>query len=404
MKKTLISKGILALAAAAAFSSTAMAGGWNRGEADTDILFEDGTVVSRAGITYVSPRRDYSTVTIPPRGGVVESTDDRFSQDYIIPSFAAKWQATDNFGCAFTYTQPFGADAEYGPEAVAASLTSGANGTGATRKEFITNEYGATCDISAEMGKGRLHFLGGVFLQDFDYTANTASGNLRLEDDAAFGYRIGVAYDITEYAMRVQLMYRSKIEHETNDGSFTWNPAAGFPPAVFGEQDAFGSGTLPQSLKLSLQTGVAPGWLVYGSVKWTDWSVMDNLNYSIYTPTAIAALGVPGAGYIPRRDVYNWRDGWTIQAGVGHAFNEKISGTVNLTWDRGVDTGADIYTDSWTVGAGVAVEAGPGELRFGGAVSYLTSGEQSRANAATYDATADADWAYAVSGSYRITF
>lgn len=389
MTKKLVSKTLLALAAAAALSSTALAGGWNRGEADTDILFEDGTVVSRAGVTYVSPRRDYSTV----RGA--DATDDRFSQNYVIPSFAAKWQATDNLGCAFTYTQPFGADAEYGPQAVLASLTSGAGGTGATRKEFITNEYGATCDINAQVGKGRLHFLGGVFMQDFEYEANTAGGDLKLEDDSAFGYRLGVAYDITEYAMRFQLMYRSKVEHDADEGSFAWNPA--LPPALgglFGLRDAFGSGTLPQSLKLSVQSGVAPGWLVYGSVKWTDWSVMDSLNYS---------LGTPGP-YQDRQDIYNWRDGWTIQAGVGHAFNEKVSGTVNLTWDRGVDTGADIYTDTWTVAAGVSVKAGPGELRFGGAVSYLTEGEQSIADQATYNATADGDWAYAVSGSYRITF
>ena len=160
--------------------------------------------------------------------------------------------------------------------------------------------------------------------------------------------------------------------------------------ATVRELDAYGSGTLPQSLKLSLQTGVAPGWLVYGSVKWTDWSVMQSLDYNV--------------GGADQSDIYNWQDGWTIQAGVGHAFNEKISGTVNLTWDKGVDTGADIYTDTWTIGTGVSVKAGPGELRFGGAVSYLTEGSQTVANEAKYDATADADWAYAVSANYKIVF
>jgi long-chain fatty acid transport protein len=391
MNTKLISKGVLALAAAAAFSSTAMAGGWNRGEADTDILFEQGTVVGRAGVTYVSPHRDYSTIN------GADATDDRFSQDYWIPSFAAKFQASENFGCALTYTQPFGADAEYGTQAQTASLLGG--GSGASRKEFITNEYGATCDISVQAGKGRLHFLGGVFLQDFEYKADAFRGDLKLEDDSAVGYRLGVAYDIPEYAMRVQLMYRSKIEHDADEGTFDWDPAV--VPGL-GQQDAFGSGTLPQSLKLSVQSGVAPGWLVYGSIKWTDWSVMDNLNYSIFTPVALGP-GV-GPGYIPQQDVYNWRDGWTIQAGVGHAFTETVSGTVNLTWDRGVDTGADIYSDTWTVGAGVSIKAGPGELRLGGAVSYLTEGEQSTSDAAVYNATADGDWAYAVSGSYRIAF
>lgn len=385
MAKHFFKSGFVFAVGFGALASVANAGGFSRGEADTDILFEDGTYVARGGVIYVSPHRKFDTIA------GAAATDDRYSNDYWIPSFAAKFQMSENFGCAFTYTQPFGADADYGPQAQTASLLSG--GAGASHKDFITNEYGATCDVSAQAGKGRIHFLGGVFLQDFKYTANAYRGDLKLEDNAAFGYRLGVAYDIPEYAMRAQLMYRSKVKHDADEGSFDWDPAI----APFGLQDAFGSGTLPQSLKLSLQTGVAPGWLVYGSVKWTDWSVLQTLDYSVGNPLA------PG-GYTPQQDVYNWKDGWTLQAGVAHKFNEQIAGTVNVTWDSGVGTGADIYSDTWTVAAGVSVKAGPGELRFGGAVSYLTEGSQSLADGASYNATADGDWAYAVSGSYRITF
>jgi long-chain fatty acid transport protein len=375
LKKT----AVLCLLGVSALATGAQAGGWNRGEADTDILYEDGQYVMRGGATLVVPHRQFATIN------GADATDDAFSQKYWIPSMAFKFQATENFGCALTYTQPFGADADYGTQAQAAGAS--------IHKDFITNEYGATCDVSMQAGKGRLHFLGGVFMQDFSYTANSATGTLLLEDDSAYGYRLGVGYDIPEYALRAQLMYRSAVDHDADEGSFDWNPAV----APFGLQDAFGTGTLPQSVKLSLQTGVAPGWMVYGSVKWTDWSVMDSLNYSIFRP------GAPG-GYLQRQDVYNWEDGWTIQAGVAHAFTEKFAGTVNVTWDKGVDTGADIYTDTWTIGAGVSVKHGPGELRFGGAVSYLTEGSQSTTTAATYNATADGDWAYAISGSYRITF
>ena len=75
-----------------------------------------------------------------------------------------------------------------------------------------------------------------------------------------------------------------------------------------------------------------------------------------------------------------------------------------MTWDSGAGTGADIYTDTWTLGAGVLAKVGPGDLRFGGAVSYLTSGSQSVAQGANFDATADNDWSYAITGSYKISF
>lgn len=376
---------ILCLLGVSALATSAHAGGWNRGEADTDILYEDGAYVMRGGAVYVSPKRSFATIN------GLDATDDRYSQDYWIPSLAAKFKVSDNFACAFTYTQPFGADADYGAQAQLASLLAG--GSGASHKDFITNEYGATCDVSMQAGKGRVHLLGGVFMQDFEYTANSFAGDLHLQDHSAFGYRFGVGYDIPEYALRAQLMYRSKVDHDADDGSFDWDPAV---RPGWGLQDAFGTGTLPQSVKLSLQSGVAPGWMVYGSVKWTDWSVMDKLDYSLGTPLA----GV----YVPQEDVYNWKDGWTITAGVAHAFNEKFAGTVNVTWDSGVDTGADIYSDTWTFGAGVSVKAGPGELRVGGAVSYLTEGSQSTTDDAVYDATADGDWAYALSANYRITF
>lgn len=381
LKKT----AILCLLGVSALATSAHAGGWNRGEADTDILYEDGAYVMRGGAVYVSPKREFATIN------GVDATDDRYSQDYWIPSLAAKFKVSDNLACAFTYTQPFGADADYGAQAQLASFLAG--GSGASHKDFITNEYGATCDVSMQAGKGRVHLLGGVFMQDFEYTANSIAGDLHLQDHSAFGYRFGVGYDIPEYALRAQLMYRSKVDHDADDGSFDWDPAV---RPGWGLRDAFGSGTLPQSVKLSLQSGVAPGWMVYGSVKWTDWSVMDKLDYSLGTPLA----GV----YVPQEDVYNFKDGWTITAGVAHAFNEKFAGTVNVTWDSGVDTGADIYSDTWTFGAGVSVKAGPGELRVGGAVSYLTEGSQSTADDAVYNATADGDWAYALSANYRITF
>ncbi|MGB3875859.1 MAG: outer membrane protein transport protein [Shinella zoogloeoides] len=384
--------GILSVAAFAAFATAAHAGGFSRGEADTDILFESGDFIFRSGATYISPRRKFATIA------GAQGTDGVFTNDYWIPNIAAKIGVSENFACALTYTQPFGGDADYGKAArmaiVLANLANSTQNAPYGEKGFDTNEYGATCDVKFDAGAGKIHLLGGVFIQDFSYTAvNEADtlglgianyGTLHLEDDSAFGYRIGAAYEITEYALRVSLMYRSRVKHDADEGYYDYQdlgtnllPASGY-------------GTLPQSLKLSAQTGVAPGWLVYGSVKWTDWSVLDTLNYQI-------------AGG-PREDVYNWKDGWTIQAGVAHVFNEKLTGTLNLTWDSGVSTGADIYTDTWTLGAGVQAKVGPGDLRFGGAISYLTSGKQSLSNGATFDATTDNDWAYGITGSYKISF
>ncbi len=385
----------LGLIAACAFVGGAQAGGFARGEADTDILYEDGTVAARGGWVYVMPDRAFDTI----RGS--DATDDAYSESYGIPSFAAKFRATDNFSCAITYTQPFGADSSYGTQARAADraadtgTTAALGGNAVFSSEFDTNELGGTCAVNFDAGPGQFYVLGGAFTQSFDYTEVKDFGTLNLQDDSAFGYRFGAAYEIKEYALRAELMYRSQVDHEAS-GLFTLQSStlAGAIGRTVGSQiSSTGTGSLPQSLELNLQSGIAPGWLAFGSIKWTDWSVLQTLNYNI----AATGLG-------DQQKNFFWRDGWTITGGVGHQINEKVSGALTLTWDRGVGTGADIFTDTWTLGAGAQIKHGPGVLRIGAAASYLTSGSQSTTQGADFNATADGDWAYALSANYRISF
>lgn len=369
----------------AAATGSAMAGGFSRGEANTDILFDDGTVIGQGSLVFVSPHQSYTTIN--GKAG----TDARFTDDFWIPELAVKARVSDNFGCALTYTQPFGAAVSYGKQAqtAEAAFNAATGGSASSSKSFYSNEYGATCDLKFDAGPGRFHILGGGFIQDFHYTAVSNLGTLHLDDDQGLGFRVGVAYDIPQYAMRAELMYRSEVKHDPNG---TFAPTAR-GALVFGTSSiipSYGSGTLPQSLKLSLQSGIAPDWLAYGSVEWTDWSVLQTLNYNI--------------GPHAEKDNYFWKDGWTVQGGIGHKFNEDISGTVNVTWDKGVGTGADIQTDTWTLGVGTEIKAGPGAFQIGGGVSYITAGSQTAALSKSFNATADGSWAYAVAASYKIKF
>ncbi|MEJ8307723.1 OmpP1/FadL family transporter [Agrobacterium larrymoorei] len=384
MATTWIKRGTLGLVGACMAVGGAQAGGFTRGDADTEILYEDGTVAARGGVIYVIPKRSFETIN------GANATDDEYSKNYAVPSFSAKARISENLSCAFTYTQPFGAKSDYGPQARATSANAVRN------SKFDTNEYGGTCAVNFDVGPGQLYFLGGGFVESFDYTEEKNFGTLHLEDSAAGGYRIGTAYEIKEYALRAELMYRSQVDHEAS-GTFRRNPAGPFA-ALPAELASTGYGSLPQSVELNLQSGIAPGWLVFGSVKWTDWSVLQTLNYQI------PGLAVVNPAIVNQRKNFFWQDGWTITGGVGHSFNDNVSGAVTLTWDKGVGSGADIFTDTWTLGAGAQIKGGPGVLRVGAGLSYLTSGSQSTSKGADFNATAGGDWAYAVSASYKIAF
>jgi long-chain fatty acid transport protein len=362
------------LGATLAAVGTAHAGGFTRGTADTDIIFEEGNFNMRAGVTLVSPQRGYETITSPLLGGTVNTSDGDHVDGYAVPSFAIKFNLADDLRCAGTYTQSFGAGAEYGLQAITAGLI---DGTGTISEGFESNEFGATCGYKFDLSKGRVWLLGGVFGQDFDYQQVVrfpdpappgfppgGTGTLSFNDSWRAGYRIGVAYEIPEIALRAQLMYRSAVTHSpggTSGDTFVVKLANGFPLISFPTD---GEGTLPQSLELKVQSGIAPGWLAFGSVRWTDWSVLDVLTYNIQ--------GLPGN---PRVLEYFYQDGWTVTGGVGHAFNETVSASAGLSWDRGVSTTEDALTDTYTLFGGVSLKDKlGGELRFGAAVSYLTSG------------------------------
>lgn len=406
---------IIGLIGATAISGAATAGGFSRGTADTDILYESGDFVMRAGVLYVAPQRGYDTITYSPlapgplAGATISSTDGVHSDSYTVPTGAVKFQLRDNVSCAGTATQVFGAGATYGPESILAGQIG--DGTGTVSEGFTSMEYAATCGVSFKVGPGNVWLIGGAYMQDFDYSQTVSflsaapvdaalwgtQATLRFDDKFRAGYRIGAAYEIPEIALRAQLLYRSGVTHSpsTSEGTFTF---------IGGTVPAFGQGTLPQSVELKVQSGIAPGWLAFGSVKWTDWSVLQTLDYTIVGPPA------PLGG--PKTLEYFWRDGWTVNAGIGHAFNEKVSGSVSLTWDQGVSTTEDAMTDTWTVASGVSYKSGKSELRVGGAVSYLTAGSVAATAPAamgsgpgnSFAYTVDGDWVYSVGGSLKVSF
>lgn len=375
---------------------SAQAGGFNRGAANLDPLYNAGGFGIYSTAIYVSPGRSYSSVNSPVTGpsGSVE-----FGEDYWIPSVSVGGRIAGGLSCAGSYTQPYGADAKY----------SGPITFHIAEQSLETHEYGLTCAYGFDVGKGRLSVIGGGFYETVEFTQGrnfigiipgvTDISLLQVESDT-FGYRLGLGYDIPEIALKAQLLYRSETNHDDATGNYTNTPFAalavltGAPPAVAGA--LYGTATsatartgasLPQSLELNLQSGIAPGWLAFGSVKWTDWSVLQNL---------IVTEGVAGRPFSSTQ--FFFKDGWTINGGIGHQFNEKLAGQVSLTWDKGVSTGWDTLYDTWTIAGGLGYNATDKfQLRAGAAAIYFEDGlKDQRSSATDYTAVSPSEWGYAL--------
>lgn len=342
----IIKTSALALTAATIIAGAANAGGFNRGSANIGILLDEGHG-SSFNLIYVDPTR-------PNENGI----DTAGSFVTIDGAVAAQF---GDAKCGLTYAQPYG-------------LNSDETGTALSPFDAKTDtasshELGATCAYGFDAGPVRAFVLGGVFYQTLNYEREYFLGaNTPVLDlgDSSFGYRIGVGVAKPEIALKASLVYRSEVDHDL-DGTLSLFPAfnaipgstsattdptaPGFVPRFnFSQGVATAQITTPQSVKLSLQTGVAPRWLVFGSVEWTDWSILQ--------VTPVFVDGQPAASLNS-----GFRDGWTVSGGAGHQINEKLSVAASITWDRGV-------SDGFAAAGGQKISPSFGSMTYGVGVNY----------------------------------
>lgn len=411
--------GLGAMTAATLLAATsAQAGGLERGGYNIDLLFDPSDYVIDSSVTYVNPQRKLNNVrdTNPLDGTNAGRPSDgvRATEGYWVPRIGFKAGIGEAVDCMFDYSQPWGAH-----------LNQGRNWVGANENietKIKSNNYATTCSYSFDAGPGKFRIIGGAFYQEVSgfqerlaaelpaFLPFSGVGRLDLKGDG-WGWRVGAAYEIEEYALRTSLVYNSAVDLDNITGTLDLRQlpgGLGGNPLAGGLTPVFGAANMPDSLEFKFQTGVAPGWLVFGGVKWTDWSQLQSLSFCPQSTRAIACTS-RGPTEATSLDLF-YRDGWTVSGGVGHKFNEQWSGALSLAWDRGVATGLGTHTDTWTLGAGVSYTPTENiELRVSGALGLLTSGSSGPIvrNGQTYGRASydfDNDLVSAISTSLKVKF
>jgi long-chain fatty acid transport protein len=413
--KSILGASCLSLAAATMMVPSAQAGGLERGGYNIDLLFDPARFASEASVAYVMPQRDVENVVdINPGNGLGSNglgggaTSVRDSESYAIPRIGFKAGIGDSVDCMGDYSQPWGAHTKPGANWV------GANSNIETK--IHSHNFAGTCSYKMDAGKGQARFIGGVFHQEVGgfkerlvapvptLLGTTALGNgvgrLDLEGDG-IGWRAGVAYEIPEIAFRASLVYNSEVDLGDITGTLDLRqvPGAIMPgnPLVGRVTNVVGTQRMPDSVEFKVQSGIAPGWLAFGSVKWVDWSQLQTVYF--------CAVGTPGACTAANQATsleLLYRDGWTVSTGLGHKFNDQWSGAASISWDRGTSTTVGTQTDTWSLSAGASYTPTENvEFRFGGVVGMLTSGSSADSQI-TYDF--GNDFVGALSASARVKF
>lgn len=293
MKKTLTGA-----AALLATTTIASAGGLDRSGQSIAPLFEKGGYIE---LSYGSIHPNASGSLA---GGAIKSGDilDSYGQF----GAAIKWDVNEQISAAVIFDQPFGADVSY-----TNTSTPGYPLTGTTAE---LNATAVTALLRYKMND-RFSVHGGLRMMNIDSKVDiklpTQNGVVpytgSMETDTGVGYVLGVAYEIPEIALRAALTYSSAIEFDaTNEALLAGTPVAG--------PDNF---SMPQSVNLDFQTGIAADTLLLAGIRWVDWSETE-LN-----PTAY-----------PNNPIIDYdRDSVTYSLGVGRRFTDQFSGRAMITYE-----------------------------------------------------------------------
>ena len=345
-------KNITTGAIAALLASTAMAsaGGIDRSGQSVGILFEERTYVELS-YGYVDP----SVSGITPNATVDGLADTRdMAPSISLISGGFKTDLTDTVSAAVILDQPFGSNADYPAPIDVLENTSVFTTTTADLTSSAVSLV-ASYDVNEN-----IVVYGGGSYQTMAATASLpfvgAGYTVDAEAASGFGYIVGAAYQIPDIALRVALTYRSEIstDHETAEAG------------LFPTGDTVTSVTTPQSLNLEFQTGINAKTLVFGSVRWVEWSKF-HLSPPDYTDVA-----GPLVDYEFDRITYN--------LGVGRKLTENLSGGLTVGYEAtlGSDPSPLAPTDGFvSVGAGLSYAFDNVEIT--GGVKYLWLGDASGA-------------------------
>lgn len=409
--KALLGAGCFSLALIGTAMNPAHAGGLERAGYDIDLLFDPAPFATEAEATYVMPDRKLKNAvdTNPLDGDLTPlGSTAKDSESYWVPRIGVKAQIVQGVDCMFDYSQPWGAHTNPG-------LWAGAQSNMET--DIKSNNYATTCSYKMDAGKGQVRFIGGVYYQEvYGFKQDLISplvpdfqGTGRVDlKGTGWGWRAGLAYEIPEIALRASLVYNSRVKLDNISGTLDLTHVGSVVLPIYGSTQY-----MPDTVELKLQSGIAPGWLAFGSLKWVNWSLLQSVPICVVgTPAGACVTGdALHSGQITSLDLM-YRDGWTVTGGIGHKFNDQWSAAGQLSWDRGTSHGYGSQTDTWTLGGGVAFTPKPNiEVRLAGAVGVLTSGHSGAlAGESGYVAGTDVSYGFgndlvtAISGGLKIKF
>lgn len=319
---------LLAGAAALAAPAAATAAALERSvPAVVRILYEDGTY-GEIGVVYTRPDLEGQDANNPFTGQrITGKTGNLLNSDFkFAGALKGDFAFDERLSWVLLFDQPYVANTSYGRGSFPAGglpLVLNYKGTDADLDTFQISA-GLAFDATENV-----KLYGGVRAQRLDARAAIpvlAGYRINADPDWGWGGYVGAAYARPELGLRVALTYATKINHKLDTTERSTNPFTGQRTKI----DDRTKVDFPQSVTLEAQTGINPKTLVFGSVRWVDWSEF-RIAPELYGQITQALLG-------ENRALVDYpKDWWTYNLGVARRFTDELAGSFSVTYEPQVN-------------------------------------------------------------------
>lgn len=344
--------GIAATALALA-AATASAGGIDRSGQGLGPLFEQGNYLELS-YSHVVPSVQGVDLAGGPTGDVIGN--------HGLTSLGAKFDVNAKLSLAAVLDQPYGAKLLY---LQSSPLLGGTRVDAASHALLGLARYRLDNAFSVHGGLRIQKSSATIDLRGLAYGPINGY-RVRFDADTAASWVAGAAYERPDIALRLAATYHAAIKHKLDTGETgpATDPDGAGPLPAMGLLDGRSTTRIdtPAAINLDAQMGIARDTLLFGQVRWVDWSA--------FRVEPARFLALTGEGLIELKDTR------THTLGIAHRFDARWAGSLALNREgKGAPLSSPLSPINGRHGLTLAAIYTEGRMRITAGISYLKLGD-----------------------------
>ena len=372
---------VSAVTAMFAGSGMAVAGGIEFDRLPMSMMFETGNYASLA---YRSTSIDASDNVYSPNGSMYRTTTT------ITPSF--KYQINDKISVGLTRYQSANVNLSYigkgGPFTALTFAAAGLPTTGPTAaastlglpEPHLDLQAHTTALIAGYNVNESISVVAGLKRNEAKASGNIINnpyGEFVAEKGTDNSFVVGASFAKPKIALRVTAYYESKVD--ISHAMSATGAMAGLNLSAGVETFANTTSSLPETLTIDFQTGIAADTLLYGSIKRALWTDAHIFMYDpLTTAGTMAAASVPYATALTMVQKTTHTNTTTLRLGLGRKLSDEWAVSASMNYEKAsASTGTSLLstTDGQT-GISLGGKYTSGQMTVTGGVNYTQLGDK----------------------------